>query len=188
MHRDPVMTFLARVGRIFPRNPRIDTVKTKVHFEASPEAVWQAMMFYEEVPQRPNPLLRLFLPRPVRTEGDKTRVGSTIACNYESGYLEKRITATDPASFVRFDVILQQLGIEDCIGMTGGSYDIRGDGRGSEVVLTTLYHGHLRPRWLWRPFEHFLAHGLHHHILNGMRVVLEADPVAREARALPTGS
>jgi hypothetical protein len=162
MHRDPVMTFLARVGRIFPRNPRIDTVKTKVHFEASPEAVWQAMMFYEEVPQRPNPLLRLFLPRPVRTEGDKTRVGS--------------------------DVILQQLGIEDCIGMTGGSYDIRGDGRGSEVVLTTLYHGHLRPRWLWRPFEHFLAHGLHHHILNGMRVVLEADPVAREARALPTGS
>jgi hypothetical protein len=177
------MRFLSRVGRLFPRNETVDSVKTVVRFNASPEAVWQGMLFYEEVPRRPTPLLRMFLPLPLRTEGDKTRVGATIACTYESGYLEKRITAAEPGRFVRFDVLVQDLGIEDCISMGEGSYDIRSETEGSEVVLTTRYRGHLRPRWMWRPFERFLAHRLHHHILDGMRVTLEA-PVP-EVRALP---
>jgi hypothetical protein len=58
--------------------------------------------------------------------------------------------------------------------MQGGSYEIRAEGGGAEVVLTTRYRGHLRPRWLWRPFEHFVAHRLHRHILDGMRASLEA--------------
>jgi hypothetical protein len=177
------MRFLSRVGRLFPRNEIVDSVKTMVRFSASPEGVWQGMLFYEEVPHRPAPLLRMFLPLPLRTEGDKTRVGATIACTYESGYLEKRITAAEPGRFVRFDVLVQDLGIEDCISMGEGSYDIRSETEGSEVVLTTRYRGHLRPRWMWRPFERFLAHRLHHHILDGMRVTLEA-PVP-EVRALP---
>jgi hypothetical protein len=167
------MTVLARVGRLFPRNEAIEAVRTKVHLDATPEAVWQAMLFYEEVPQRPMPLLRLFLPTPVRTEGDKTRVGAVIACTYDPGYLEKRITASEHARSIRFDVIVQQLGIEDSIGMSGGSYDIEASGDGSDVILTTFYRGHLRPRWLFRLFEHFLAHRLHRHILRGVRAALE---------------
>jgi hypothetical protein len=179
------MRFLSRVGRLFPRNTTVDSVKTVVRFEASPEAVWQGMLFYEEVPRRPTPLLRMFLPLPLRTEGDKTRVGATIACTYESGYLEKRITAAEPGRFVRFDVLVQELGIEDCISMGEGSYDIRSETEGSEVVLTTRYRGHLRPRWMWRPFERFLAHRLHHHILDGMRVALEGPLPVRAVPPLP---
>ena len=179
------MRLLSRVGRLFQRNETVDSVKTVVRFDASPEAVWQSMLFYEEVPGRPTALLRMFLPLPLRTEGDKTRVGATIACTYESGYLEKRITAAEPARMVRFDVIVQKLGIEDCISMGDGGYDIRADADGSVVVLTTGYRGHLRPRWLWRPFERFLAHCLHTHILDGMRVTLEAPVPARAVRALP---
>ena len=182
------MRILARVGRLFPRNMIVDRVDTTVHFDATPDAVWQGMLFYEEVPRRPMPLLRLFLPAPIRTQGEKTRVGATIECTYEGGYLEKRITAAEPAHFVRFDVLIQELGIEDSISMLGGSYRISPEGGGAEVVLTTLYHGHLRPRWLWRPWEQFLAHRLHRHILDGMRVALE--PAAREhqARVLPPSS
>jgi hypothetical protein len=179
------MRLLSRVGRLFPRNDTVDSVETVVRFRATPEAVWEGMLFYEEVPRRPSPLLRVFLPLPIRTEGDKTRVGATIACTYESGYLEKRITAAEPACLVRFDVLVQDLGIEDCISMREGSYDIRADAGGSEVVLTTRYRGHLRPRWLWRLFERFLAHRLHHHILDGMRFTLEAPAPAPGARALP---
>jgi hypothetical protein len=57
--------------------------------------------------------------------------------------------------------------------MQGGSYEFRADGTGSRVVLATLYSGHLRPRWLWRPLERFLAHRLHRHILDGMRDALQ---------------
>lgn len=175
------MKLLARIGRLFARNPDIEAVQTIVHFAAPPEQVWSGMLFYEEVPRRPMPLLRMFLPAPISTSGEKTRVGSTIQCIYDGGTLEKRITAVDPARSVEFDVRVQNLGIEDCITMTGGSYDIRPDGDGSEVVLTTRYHGHLRPRALWRPLERYLAHRLHRHILDGMAAVVQGSG-AQESR------
>ncbi|MGO8996251.1 MAG: SRPBCC family protein [Polyangiaceae bacterium] len=181
------MSLLARIGRLFPRNETVESVQTSVHFDAPPEAVWQAMLFYEEVPHRPSPLLRMFLPAPVRTHGEKTTVGSVIECTYEGGYLQKQITSSERARFVGFDVLVQELGIEDCISMQGGSYEISADaaGKGSEVVLTTRYRGHPRPRWLWRPLERFLAHGLHRHILGGMREVLEGAARSREVAQLP---
>jgi hypothetical protein len=126
----------------------------------------------------------MFLPTPVRTRGEKTRVGAIIECTYDGGYLEKRITEAEPAQFVRFEVLVQQLGVEDCISMQGGSYEITKDGHGSKVVLATRYSGHLRPRWLFRPFEHYLAHRLHRHILDGMQAML-AESSARGVPTLP---
>jgi len=157
-----------------------------MHFDVPPERVWDGMLFYEEVPNKAALILRMFLPAPVRTKGEKTRIGSVIECTYEGGYLEKTITSSDPPNSVRFDVIKQELGVEDCISMQGGSYEIAADGTGgSNVVLTTNYSGHLRPRWLWRPLEHFLAHGLHRHILDGMRVTMADSARSRDDRALP---
>ena len=178
------MTLLARVGRLFPRNEIDDAVATKAHFHSSPEVVWREMIFYEEVPRRPMPLLRMFLPAPVSTRGEKTREGAIIECTYDGGYLEKCITAAVPARFVRFDVLVQRLGIEDCISMRGGSYEYSAAGDGTDVVLTTGYRGHLRPRWLWRLFERFLAHRLHRHILAGMQAALKASAPARALSAL----
>jgi hypothetical protein len=179
------MTLLARVGRLFPRNGSIEAVRTVAHLDAAPEAVWRGMLFYEEVPRRPMPLLRMFLPVPIRTEGEKTRVGAVIRCTYDSGDLEKRITAAEPARSLHFDVVAQRLGIEDCISMGEGSYEIRPENGGSEIALTTWYRGHLRPRWFWRLLERFLARRVHRHILDGMRVTMEASTLARDVAALP---
>lgn len=172
---------LSRVGRLFPRNAVIDQVQTTMRLAAAPEAVWRGMLFYEEVPHQPSWLLRAFLPAPIRTTGDKMTAGSLISCSYEGGYLEKRITEAEEARVVRFDVLLQELGVEDAISMTGGSYEILAAGSGSsDIVLTTGYHGHLRPRWFWRPFERYIAHAMHRHILGGMRALLasRADEAA----------
>ena len=179
-------SWLNRIGRLFPRNPVIESVATAVELEVPPEIVWKQILFYEEVPKRPAALLQLFLPRPVRTEGDKTRSGELIQCTYDGGHLVKRIMTVDPPHLVSFDVLEQHLGVEDCIAMTGGSYTILPTASGgSEVVLTTRYHGNLRPRWLWRPFERYLAHQVHRHILEGMRAVLPpAVAVDRPAPSL----
>jgi hypothetical protein len=80
----------------------------------------------------------------------------------------KRLTLLDRPRLVRFEVIEQSLGVERCITTVEGSYEIDPAGPGAEVGLTTRYRGHLRPRWLWRPFERLLAHQLHRHILDGM--------------------
>ena len=39
-------------------------------------------MLYEEVPGHPPFLLRALLPNPVRTQGDKSRIGATVRCTY----------------------------------------------------------------------------------------------------------
>ncbi len=164
---------LSLVGRLFPRNPATEAVATSVHFHASPETVWQGMLSYEEVPVRPPFLLRVLLPNPVRTEGDKTSVGADVQCRYKGGDMVKRITVVEPPHLMQFEVTQQHLGIEGCVTTLGGSYELRScGGDQTEVVLTTNYRGHLRPRYFWRPLERFLAHALHRHILDGMRASL----------------
>ncbi len=171
--------WLSLVGRLFSRNAATEIVATSVHFHASPETVWQQMLSYEEVPVRPPLLLRVLLPHPVRTEGDKTCVGASVQCRYKGGEMVKRIKVVEPPRLVQFEVTEQHLGIEGCVTTLGGSYELRSRGDQTEVVLTTNYRGHLRPRYFWRPFERFLAHELHRHILGGMRASL---PRARSSK------
>jgi hypothetical protein len=170
--RVSLRSLASRVGRLFPRNAQSEAVETALHLNATPEEVWQGILFYEEVPHRPLWFLRIFLPRPIRTDGEKTRVGAIVRCTYDSGHLLKRITAVEPAHLMRFDVLEQRLGVEDCVSMSQGSYEILAMGDGSHVVLTTHYRSRLRPRRLWRPLERCLAHRLHRHILDGMRMAL----------------
>jgi hypothetical protein len=135
--------------------------------------VWQQILTYEDVPAPPPLLLRVLLPHPVRTEGDKSCIGASIQCIYKGGDMVKRMTVVEPPHLMQFEVTQQHLGIEGCVETFGGSYEIRScDGDQTEVVLTTNYRGHLRPRYFWRPLERFLAHQLHRQILDGMRASL----------------
>jgi hypothetical protein len=147
-----------------------DQATTTFHFSAPPEAVWQSLMFYEDVPGRPWPMLRLVLPRPIRSEGDKRSVGAIIRCTYDRGHLIKRITAVEAPRHLGFEVMEQRLGIESRVRACQGTYDLRAAAEGgTEVVLTTYYAGHLRPRALWRAMERYVCHRVHLHILMGMR-------------------
>ena len=168
----PRERWFSRVGRLFSRDVAADVVTTSVRFHASPETLWQRILTYEDVPASPPLLLRILLPHPVRTEGDKSCVGASIQCTYKGGDMVKRITVVEPPHLMQFEVTQQRLGIEGCIMTHGGSYEIRSCGDQTEIVLTTNYRGYLRPRHFWRPLERFLAHQLHRHILDGIRASL----------------
>jgi hypothetical protein len=167
--RPGVRTALDRLARWFPRSAAREAVTTTLRLDVPREQAWATLRFYEDIPTRPSPLLRLLLPTPVRSEGQKLRPGGVVRCTYEGGHLIKRITAAERPGLLRFDVLEQDLGIEHCISLAEGSYRIRDLGTGCEVLLTTEYRGHLRPRFLWRPVERALAHAVHLHILRGMR-------------------
>jgi hypothetical protein len=154
---------------------RTDDVSTSFEFLASSEAVWQCLMFYEDVPRRPRPLLRLFLPLPLRSQGDKRSPGSFVRCSYERGHLIKRITNVEPARLLSFEVVEQGLGVERYGRAHWGSYELEPCGGGTRLTLTTAYSGLMRPRWLWRPLERYLCHRMHDHILLGMRERLAAE-------------
>lgn len=153
---------------LFAHKAVSETIPTRVHLNASPEAVWNHIMFYEEVPGRPPFLLRALLPCPYGTEGDKTRIGATVRCVYKGGDLVKRIDTVEPLHLLQFEIMEQRLGIESCIVTRGGSYQIYSCGNATDVVLVTNYHAYLHPRWVWRPLEALLVRQLHRHILRGV--------------------
>ena len=172
--RDAAFRFMSRLfggGRVR------ETVTTTVRLDSDPASVWNRLLFYEEVPGRPAWLLRVLLPRPVRTEGDKRRIGAIVRCAYSDGNLAKRITAVDAPHVLRFEVVEQRLGIESCIVTAGGSYSILDCDGATDVALMTNYEAYLRPRSLWRHLEARLVNQLHRHILSGISTaVLRRDP------------
>ena len=174
------------VSWLFAREAVSEVVSTRVQFNASPEAVWSHLMLYEEAPGCPPFLLRALLPDPVRTEGDKTRVGATVRCSYRGGNLVKRITTVEAPHVLQFEVIEQRLGIESCILTRGGSYQIQTCGDVTDVVLITNYQAYLHPRSLWRPLEALVVSQLHRHILHGLCAAgLPRNPAMRSAADCP---
>jgi hypothetical protein len=147
-------------------------IRTRLHYNASADAVWNHILFYEEIPERAPLILRALLTHPIRSEGDKSRVGAMIRCKYVGGHLIKRISMVNPPHFLKFDVFEQRLGIESCILARGGSYQIRRTGDVAEIELVTEYWTFLYPRVLWRPLEAFILHQLHKHILRNVRCAI----------------
>lgn len=148
-----------------------ESVSTTIDYPGSMDQAWRALVTYEEVTHRPPWLLRVLLPQPVGTTGDKTQVGAMIACRYREGSLFKRIEIADAPEYLQFEVLEQRLGIERWILARGGSYEIRASGKGltCRITLVTDYCGRLRPRWLWRRIEEYVAHRFHRHVLAGMK-------------------
>jgi hypothetical protein len=170
------------LSSLFAREGVSEAVSTRAHFDASPEAVWSHIMFYEEVPGRPPLILRTLLPCPARTEGNKALPGTEVRCVYTRGGLVKLITTVEQPHLLRFDVIEQRLGIEGCILTLSGSYDIYACGNATAVALTTHYRAYLRPRSIWRPLEAILMRQLHGHILRGVCAAIRSgNPAVQPA-------
>jgi hypothetical protein len=152
------------------------SVVTRAIFIASPEAVWKALMFYEQIDQRPPLLLRLLLPIPLRTEGRKSQVGDEVKCQYLTGHLLKRVTGISPGVNYEFEVVEQTLKLGRGIKLVRGSYALRSLAHcRTEVALMTQYSSRNRPRWLCRRIEAAVCHCFHRHILSAMRSDLDSN-------------
>ncbi|MEK6233795.1 MAG: hypothetical protein N2C14_03700 [Planctomycetales bacterium] len=150
--------------------PTVATVQTSADFDVRADAAWNSIQFYEEVEHEPTWLLRWALPRPLRVEGAKEKVGDVARCVYDRGFLTKQITEADPGRLLRFDVIEQKVHFEHDVKLLDGSFEITPlPGGRSRVTLSTRYRRMIHPRWLWEPCEREVIHSLHAHVLQGMR-------------------
>lgn len=172
---------------IFAGKATNEEVITRAQFNASPEAVWDHIMFYEETSERSPLLLRALLTAPIRTEGDKRRAGANVRCVYKTGHLIKRISAVERPSILQFEIVEQHLGIEGCVLAIGGSYQLHASEHATELMLLTRYRAYLHPRFVWRPAEAFFVAQLHNHILRGLTAILttntSAQPIVAESLA-----
>jgi hypothetical protein len=169
-----------RLRRRRPAGRRV-SISTDAAFAAAPGDAWRAIVFYEEIEHRPPWLLRLALPRPLRSEGAKDAAGGIVRCTYESGYLLKRMTAVEEGRLLAFDVVEQHLDFGGGVELLGGGVSI--DPLGSDrarVTLTTRYKRPWRPLDpVWAAIEERLVHGFHRHVLEGMRRSLARRGVRR---------
>jgi hypothetical protein len=150
------------------------SIETRMTFTGTRADVWKRIVFYEQLEHPPPLHLRLLLPIPIETIGDKSRVGDEARCRYQRGYLIKRVTGVEVESSYVFDVVEQALDVGNGMKLVGGSYVLRAldDGR-TEVALTTRYSSPRSPRWLWKPIEAAVCHSFHRHILREMRRSME---------------
>jgi len=150
------------------------SVTTTMAFNASPEQVWNGLMFYEEIGGQPPLHLRLLLPVPIRTEGRVSEVGDEAKCVYEGGHLLKRITRIQRRDLYEFQVAEQELSVGGGMRLSGGRYTLRelSDGL-TEVAIETRYVSTRSPRWFWRPLERVVCHWFHRYLLGSMRRKIE---------------
>ena len=152
------------------------SILTRMAFAAPSERVWSALMFYEQIEERPPLHLRLLLPLPIATEKVKSNVGDVVRCSYQGGHLLKRITEIDPRRHYGFDVGEQTLAIGGGLILSGGCYTLRRlPNGGTEVAVTTRYVSGRRPAWLWKPIEGTVCHLFHRYLLAAMRRKVESE-------------
>jgi hypothetical protein len=148
--------------------PKSECVVTHRDFLAADGAVWQALIFYEEVNRRPPLILRRLVPEPVAAEGAKSELNATIRCRYASGYLLKRITNIANKQIYAFEIIEQALPLGK-IRLLAGEYRLhRLSSNQTRLVLTTRYQSLHHPRWLCRRLEALVCHSFHRHLLRGI--------------------
>jgi hypothetical protein len=150
-------------------------VRTRTTVAAPADEVWDSLLFYEELEERPPFLLRRLLPVPLGTEGCKSEVGDTARCLYERGHLIKRVTRADRAHSYAFEVVEQQLAVGGGLRLTGGGYTLRQlPGERTQVTLETRYLSRKHPRWFWKRLETAVCHRFHRHLLAALSRRVEA--------------
>jgi hypothetical protein len=164
------ISLTASIDRATMRPHAIESVVTSIQMPAPVGRAWNAVMFYEEVRHPPPFLLRIGLPKPLRTYGKSESVGDVKFCIYNKGRLAKQVTRSEPQRLLAFDVIVQDRIENHSIRLTDGSFAFQpvGDNQ-TQVALTTSYQPKLGPRWIWRPAEELAVHTLHRYVLEGMQ-------------------
>lgn len=169
------------------------SVVTSMRVFATPSQVWSSLVFYEGLDEAPPLYLRLLLPRPIRTQGSKSKVGDEATCLYQGGHLLKQITKIDVDRLYEFKVVEQDLGIGGGVRLSGGCYALRAlTGGDTELSITTGYTSRNRPRWLVQPVEEAVCHLFHRHLLGAIKRKAEGtrtsdlkapEPMAPEPRS-----
>ena len=157
---------------------RIDSCRSREHsasvttyqdFFAPTDAVWEALMFYEEIAEDRPFLLRRFLPTPIGSQGCKSTIGGEVKCRYVGGHLLKRATRIVRRQNYAFEVVEQNLALGG-IRLLGGDYTLRMMAKDrTRVALATHYASPNYPRWLFGRLEAAVCHSFHHYILTAMR-------------------
>lgn len=185
-----------------PESP-VQEVVTSIVIDAPPDRVWQQLIDFETIDDRPGLPFRLGIAYPVRASLSGPGVGAVRRCTFSTGDFVEPITHWDAPRRLSFDVVEQPPVLEEwspyrtiyAPHVEGFFRSQRGEFRlvalpGGRTRLegSTWYTLEMHPRVYWTLITEALLHRIHVRVLRQVERQAEgaevAEQTARPSRAL----
>jgi uncharacterized protein YndB with AHSA1/START domain len=182
-----VMPLLAGVETFVWPNPTME-VMSSVEIDAPPERVWQCVVDFPEITERPEWLFRLGIACPQRARIEGEGVGAVRHCEFTTGEFVEPITAWDPPRRLAFDVTEQPEPMFELTPyrhihpphLNGAFRSTRGefrlvelpDGR-TRLDGSTWYQLQIYPHAYWTLWTDWLVHRIHLRVLRHIERLAE---------------
>jgi hypothetical protein len=151
------------------RVPRAETFTSVLIVNATPEQVWNAVKTMDHVSANKGFLMRIGLPVPISCSIDKEAVGGTRTCNFESGYIQERITEWEPPRSMKLEITSWDIPGRPWLGFKDASYELHVENGQTVMTRTSTIVSHLMPATYWRPLEKIGVTTEHEYLFEAIR-------------------
>jgi hypothetical protein len=165
-------------------------VRTTVDIQASPDVVWQQVIAFPEITERPAWFFRMGIAAPLRAHIDGSGVGAMRYCHFTTGTFVEPITIWEENRRLAFNVTEQPdpmfeltpyqhihpPHLDGAFRSTRGEFqlDPLPDGR-TRLTGTTWYVLDMHPQAYWTLWSDELVHRIHLRVLNHIRRNAESE-------------
>lgn len=174
--------------------PPLRSVRTEMIVEAPPETVWEQVIGFPELTERPEWYFRAGIAAPVAATIEGRGVGAVRRCCFTTGDFVEPITVWDEPQRLAFDVTSQPhpmaevnpFGdphpphLDTALVSERGEFRLEAmsDGR-TRLIGTTWYRLHMRPQVYWSAWTDAIIHRIHARVLRHVKRLAEERIVAR---------
>ena len=164
--------------------PALHSVVSVIEIDAPPQAVWENVIGFTELPPPQEAIFRLGLAYPIRAEIEGQGVGAVRRCVFSTGAFIEPITVWDEPRRLAFSVEenpppmveMSPYGEIHPPHLDGYFWSERGEfrltplgGGTTRLVGTTWYRQKLWPTTYWLPWSDFVIHKIHLRVLRHIR-------------------
>ncbi len=184
-----IVPLFAAVESRLPLNSEF-VVSSSVDIAAPPETVWQNVIGFSQITERPEWLFRLGIAYPMRAQIQGQGVGAVRHCIFSTGAFIEPITAWDAPHRLAFDVREQPVPmfeltpyrhihpphLDGAFCSTRGEFELLAlpDG-GTRLVGRTWYTLDIRPHAYWTIWSDWLVHRIHARVLRHIKRLAETE-------------
>ncbi len=163
-------------------------VRSQVIVEAPIESVWDHVIDFPEITDKPTGILRTGVAYPVRARIEGSGIGAIRYCEFSTGTFVEPITVWDKPNRLSFDVTSQPEPMSELSPyrhihpphLDGSFQSIRGefrlmrlDGNRTRLEGITWYQIDLGPRVYWRLWTDWIIHRIHERVLKHVKAEAE---------------
>lgn len=182
-----LLPLLMGAEAISPRKTPLYEIVTSVEIDAPPQRVWDELIAFSEMRDKPPLLFRMGVAYPIRAEIEGTGVGAVRYCVFSTGAFVEPIEVWDEPRLLRFSVTdqppimrewspyheLSTAHLEYLRSRRGQFLLVPLADGGTRLEWTTWYEHDIWPAAYWRLWSDWIIHEIHKRVLNHIKLNAE---------------